>query len=584
MYHEWNLDCLYKGYEDETFLKDFDQLKNLLKQLDDFSSNCYTLDNESAIKQAITLLEEYQLCSSKLGQYLFLNQSVDTTNAKTLALISKFSKLDNESAKPIAMIHKRIAAVDDLDVVIASDEKLKDYDYLLHTIKEENRYLLDDAVEGVIGKLSTGPKGWEDLQQYLTSTVTIDYKGKEENLSSIRNMAYSSDPEVRKSAYEAELASYSKIKDSVAFSINHLKNYVNSIVELRGYESALDMTLKQSHMKKETLDAMFKAMRKYMPKFHAYYRRKAELLGYKNGLPWYELFAPMGESHVSFTPETAHQYLLDHFKDFDMELHDMIDRAFKEDWIDFFPRNGKVGGAFCDNLSAQKTSRILTNFDGGLGDVVTLAHELGHAFHGQQIENHRPLNVSYSMPVAETASTFNENIIMNAAIEETTDITEKTALIENQLQDLAQIICDIYSRFLFEDAVFNRCSSEFLFSKDLEEIMLNAQKEAYGDGLDHSVLHPYMWICKPHYYSSSLSYYNFPYAFGGLFARGLIVKYQQEGKSFVSKYKQLLHATTVSSVEDVAKIADIDLTDDAFWESSLQTASDLIDQYLELTK
>ena len=173
---------------------------------------------------------------------------------------------------------------------------------------------------------------------------------------------------------------------------------------------------------------------------------------------------------------------------------------------------------------------------------------------------------------------------MNAAIAETSDPQEKAAIIENQLQDLSKIICDIYSRFLFEDTVFNRCKNEFLFAKDLEEIMLEAQKEAYGNGLDHDVLHPYMWICKSHYYSAHLSYYNFPYAFGGLFARGLIVKYQQEGKAFVEKYKQLLHATTVADVEEVAKMADIDLTDQAFWESSLQTASDLIDQYLELTK
>lgn len=585
MYDKWNLDILYKGYDDPAFLNDWKKLEQILEELKQFAKDCQKMEDLKMLKEAVAVLENHHLVGERLGSFVSLRQATDTTDAQTVSLIARFSKLVSQSGEAEAMINKRIAAVSDLDALIKQDEVLQEYAYLFHNIKEENRYLLDDAVEGVIAKLNlSGPKGWEDLQQYLTSTLIVDYKGSNETLSSIRNMAYSADKEVRKSAYEAELKAYDKIKEAIAFSLNNLKSYVNTIVELRGYDSALDMTLKQAHMKQETLDAMFGAMKRFMPKFHAYYRRKAELLGYQNGLPWYELFAPMGESSQVFTPESAHRYLLDHFKDFDMELHDMIDRAFKEEWIDFFPRSGKVGGAFCANLTAQKVSRVLTNFDGGLGDVVTLAHELGHAFHGQQIESHRPLNTDYSMPVAETASTFNENIIMNAAIAETSDPQEKAALIENQLQDLSQIICDIYSRFLFEDTVFNRCKNEFLFAKDLEEIMLEAQKEAYGNGLDHDVLHPYMWICKSHYYSAHLSYYNFPYAFGGLFARGLIVKYQQEGKAFVEKYKQLLHATTVADVEEVAKMADIDLTDQAFWESSLQTASDLIDQYLELTK
>lgn len=199
------------------------------------------------------------------------------------------------------------------------------------------------------------------------------------------------------------------------------------------------------------------------------------------------------------------------------------------------------------------------------------------------IENHRPLNTDYSMPVAETASTFNENIIMNAAIEEAKG-QEKITLIENQLQDLTQVICDIYSRFLFEKTVFEKRKDSFMFADELEAIMIETQKQAYGDGLDPDYLHPYMWICKSHYYSSGLSFYNFPYAFGALFARGLIVKYQEEKEAFVPKYRELLKATTVSSVEDVAAMADIDLCDEAFWTSCLDTCAQRIDEFLELTK
>ena len=260
----------------------------------------------------------------------------------------------------------------------------------------------------------------------------------------------------------------------------------------------------------------------------------------------------------------------------------MVDRAFREEWIDFYPRGGKVGGAFCANLPFIGQSRILTNFSGSFGSVVTLAHELGHAYHGQQIQDHRPLNTGYTMPVAETASNFNELIIVNDAISKANG-EEKIQLIESQIQDSTQIIVDIYSRFLFEDEVIRRRKGTFLFADELEKIMINAQKEAFGDGLDPQWLHPWMWCCKSHYYSSGLSYYNFPYAFGGLFSRGLYAKYLEEGETFLPKYRALLNATTVDTVENVAGIAGIDLTQPEFWRSSLKMITDQIDMFIEET-
>ena len=214
------------------------------------------------------------------------------------------------------------------------------------------------------------------------------------------------------------------------------------------------------------------------------------------------------------------------------------------------------------------------------GSVVTLAHELGHAYHGKQIENHRPLNTRYTMPVAETASNFNELIIMNDAIAKTSG-EEQIQLIESQIQDCTQTIVDIYSRFLFEDEVIRRRKDTFLFPEDLEQIMIHAQKEAFGDGLDPNYLHPYMWCCKSHYYNAGLSYYNFPYAFGCLFSRGLYAKYLEEGEAFLPKYRELLHATTVDTVEDVAKIAGIDLTKPDFWRASLDIIAEKIDLFLQ---
>ena len=213
---------------------------------------------------------------------------------------------------------------------------------------------------------------------------------------------------------------------------------------------------------------------------------------------------------------------------------------------------------------------------------MTLAHELGHAFHNLCIMDHRPLNKDYSMPLAETASTFNECVVMAAALRRAETREEKLALMESQLQDATQIICDIYSRFLFEAMVFENREKAFLDAATLCGLMKKAQEQSYGDGLDPDFRHPYMWICKSHYYGPT--FYNFPYAFGGLFARGLYAQYQKEGAAFVPKYKKLLHTTPIATAEDTALTAGIDLTDKNFWRAALQTIADQIDLFCQIVE
>ena len=186
------------------------------------------------------------------------------------------------------------------------------------------------------------------------------------------------------------------------------------------------------------------------------------------------------------------------------------------------------------------------------------------------------------MPLAETASTFNECVVMAAAIRDAADDGEKLSLIESQLQDITQVICDIYSRYRFESMVFQRREAEFLNAGTLCDIMTEAQKRSYGDGLDQSVMHPYMWVCKSHYYGPT--FYNFPYAFGALFARGLYAQYERDGAAFVPKYKKLLYTTPVATAEDTAKVADIDLTDKEFWRAALKTIADQIDLFCDLVE
>lgn len=584
MNKEWSLDVLYKGFQDESFNSDLKSLEGLIHSFKDYVKDLNASNSNKEICNLINYMEEIHLISNKLSDYISLCQSTDTKNSETIFFMQKLEELMSNISKEEAIAKKYIANTDKLDEIINNDFKLREYEFFLSKIKIEAEHTLDDKVEEVVAKMNlSAGSAWSSMHQYLTSVLDVDYEGKKITLSEVRNLAYNSDANIRQTAYEAEIASYEKINDSIAFSLNNIKSQVNMLSNMRTYKSPLDMTLHESRMKRETLDAMLTAINDYLPRFHAYLRRKGEILGSRTGLPWWDLFAPLGENNKTYTIEESKEYLTSHFRPFSDDLADLTIEAFDNNWIDFLPRSGKVGGAFCSNLPYVKESRILTNFNGSLSDLVTLAHELGHAYHGLHIQDHLPLNTDYSMPVAETASNFNEILIMNAAINEAKG-NEKLALLESQLQDTTQIICDIYSRFLFESEVFEKRRETFLFSDDLKEIMINSQKEAYGDGLDHNYLHPYMWINKGHYYSESLSYYNFPYAFGGLFAKGLYAKYLEEGQDFVPQYQTLLKATTVNTVEDVAKIAEIDLSKPDFWRQGLQTISGSINEFLKMTK
>ena len=313
-----------------------------------------------------------------------------------------------------------------------------------------------------------------------------------------------------------------------------------------------------------------------------YLRRKGEMLGHNNGLPFYDLYAPVCEADMKFSYEEGTKFVEKNFRTFSYHLGDFAKKAINNNWIDVKPREGKVGGGFCENLHFIGESRILLNYGDNFGDVVTLAHELGHGFHGECLNDETILNSDYPMPIAETASTFCETIIKKAAIKDATK-DEALAILETEISDCTQVIVDIYSRFLFEKSFFEARKESSLSVEEINKLMLNAQREAYGDGLDPDFLHPYMWTWKPHYYDPEYNYYNFPYAFGLLFAKGLYAEYIKKGQTFAKDYEKLLSITGKNKIADLAKVMGIDINDKEFWRNSLKTIEEDIKEFIALS-
>lgn len=586
----WSLEKLYRSFNCREFQQDMENCKRSIEEFGNWV-NCNTEDYVNAKEKLERYIESeakfYDL-TFRLMAYSQLTMSVDSKNEEALKAIETLEGMLAELAEPSTKLQKWIGNMENINSIVSPSEMLKEHMFYLEEMAEKSRYLLSDKEETVISKMrNTGSSAWSKLKDLVTSNLLVeiemDGEVKKLPLTVIRNMAYDSDKDVRKRAYEAEIKSYSKIEDTVAAALNGIKGEVLTVCNMRGFDSPLDETLFNSRMDKETLDAMLAAMRESLPAFRKFYRRKAELLGENNGLPFYDLFAPMGKVNKKFTYDEAKDFIVENFATFSSSLSEFAKRAFENNWIDAEPREGKVGGAFCENLHCIGESRIMANFGENFNDVVTLAHELGHGYHGECLLKESALNCDYPMPIAETASTFCETIIKNAAMKNASK-DEAFAILESELSDCAQVIVDIYSRFLFESEVFNRRKNGSMSASELKEIMLQAQKDSYGEGLNEEIMHPYMWVCKPHYYSGSLSFYNFPYAFGLLFAKGLYAEYLKKGEAFVAEYDKLLSVTGKNKIYDITKMAGIDIHSVDFWRSSLKLIEEDIEKFIELSK
>jgi len=587
---KWSLKELYESFESPEFLRDSKRILTLIEEV-----NAYAEKEFQEVEKAKEKLETYlhyememsNLVSRVMG-FANLTMSTDARNEAAREHFSRIAMKLSAITKAEVLFKSFVQKLEDLEEIIRGSAFLTEHRFLLEEAKKEGQYLLSDAEEMLIAKMSnTGSKAWTNLQNILTSTLLVEMEKEGENVSlplpAVRNLAYDKDPAVRKAAYEAELAAYKKVEESSAAALNGIKGEVLTVSELRGFETPLHETLFQSRMEKETLDAMFDAIRESLPSFRKYLKRKAALLGHEKGLPFYDLFAPMGESEMQFTYEEAMDYIVKNFSTFSPKLGQYAKEAYEKNWLDVEPREGKRGGAFCSNLHVIGESRILSNFDGSFSNMTTLAHELGHGYHGFNLKEETILNSSYPMPIAETASIFCETIVVQAALKEMSD-REAVTILEQSISDATQVIVDIYSRYLFETKLFETRKDHPLSVKELNAFMLEAQKEAYGDGLDEEVLHPYMWLNKTHYYSAGRNFYNFPYAFGLLFSKGLYAIYLKRGESFVPEYDALLSVTGKKSIKEVAELMDIDVTKPDFFRDSLKIVERDIEKFLELTK
>lgn len=594
----WDLSNLYLSLDDPALAADIEAVKqSIQKATQAFETEYLPLLNPATSPEVLNrVLNNYveeantlELLAGKIFGFLGAIISTDSFNKAAEQLHSKMAI----AMLPLHDLGVRInawlgALGDRLDKALEIPGAAHEHAFRLLEMAKESRYLMSEPEEILANEMTlSGGSAWDDLQGVLTSQKSVDFEldGKVQSLPlpALINLRSHPDASVRERAYKREQQVFEEMKEPLAACLNGVKGEVITLDRKRGREDCLHSSLQMARIDRGTLEAMLGAIDDALPMFRRYFQAKARILGFEK-LPWWSLFAPIGEVNKEYSFDEARDLILANFGTFSPELAEFAKGAFDKHWIDAEQRPGKRGGAFCMGLDAVHESRIMSNFDGSFDQVMTLAHELGHGFHNYCAyqAGKTPMQTNTPMTLAETASIMCETIVFNAILKTVSDPLEERAILETTISSDAQTMVDIYSRFIFEKAVFEKRKESKLSADEISALMLDAQKRTYGDGLDQEVLNQFAWTWKPHYYSTQLSFYNYPYAFGSLFAKGLYSVYRERGEAFVEDYKALLANTGEAQAADLAARFGIDIRSKAFWAASLAQVGEQIERYIAI--
>ncbi|MGE0605625.1 MAG: M3 family oligoendopeptidase [Pirellulales bacterium] len=590
----WNLSNIYSSVEAADYATAFSQLAGNInaaeKRFDELGVRRLDACPESADQPLANRVAEIV---DRLNGLARLYETMDafvhglvTTNSYDAAAAREQSKLELLEVRRQQLDVRFKGWIGSLgpllEGLIPLHHSLAEHAFYLRDTARQSQFLMSAELEALAAELCiSGGGAFGKLQGTVTSQLKVAFARDGQNVEElpitvVRNLCFDADPALRERAYRAEVAGWHGIRATVAACINGVKGTAVTLARRRGRASVLDVALDDNRIDRPTLDALLGSIREYFPMFRRYLRSKASKLG-KQQLAWWDIFAPVG-AHMTMSWPQAEAFIVERFGQFSQRLGDYARRSFDEAWIDAGPRDGKRGGAFCMPIVGRDESRVLMNYDGSFDQVSTLAHELGHGFHNDCQSGLPPLRRGAPSTLAETASIFCETLSAEGALASAAP-AEQLAILETQLAGATQVCLDISSRFLFESALLERRAQSEASPDDLCQMLLAAQKETYGDAIDESTYHPYMWVWKPHYYSYAHNFYNFPYAFGHLFGLGLYAAYQQEGASFIPRYEALLRATGEDYAAPLAQRFGIDITRPDFWRQSLSVVEGQLQRY-----
>ena len=588
----WDLSDVHESFESRSFLDamdlaaaDVSRLAALFEEhgIRTVEPRAVTPDDGSAADAVLKAINGFEVHTRVTEAYIYATTSTDSFDERAEVLLGEFEMVADRERPLIARLAEWLAALG-VDALAEVSTQVADHRGPLLKLAARAEHQMSEAEEGIYAELlNSGSGAWNQLHSVVTSQLTAtvampDGTSPVLPMAAVRGLSSHADASVRKAAYDAEMAAWPTVAAVCAAAMNRVKGEANVVNRRRGWATPLDASLFANSVSRATFDSLNDAITAAQPDFRSWLRTKATLHGHQGALPWYDLFAPLPFAAASISWDEGLDIVREAFASFGGSLAGLVDRAVNERWIDAGPRKGKQGGAFCMPFVGDR-SLVFLNWNGSVDAAQTAAHELGHAYHNTQLAPRTPLQRAVPMALAETASIFCETLVVEEGLQRLQG-QDRLSLLDVDLQGSTQVVLDIRSRFLFETEVFALRRQRTLGVGELNELMLSAQAEAYGDGLDQSTAHPYMWAVKPHYYGSH--FYNWPYTYGLLFGLGLYAQYRKDPERFGAHYDDALSRAGMNTAEELGSAFGFDVSDSAFWTASLDVIRARITSYSEL--
>jgi oligoendopeptidase F len=543
-------------------------------------------DHRSTWVVFLTELEQAEVRLRHLESYLGCLGSADARDEAVKRDLALTSALEAELQKSVMLTRARLGETSDADFEeLLSEPALVPVGYWLRRARHQAQYSMPADHETLVADLAiTGISAWGRLYDQISGTLTFELGlpgGEVERrpVSTVQSLLGDPDPSLRRAALEGANRAWEGQAEALAACLNAISGTRLVLYRRRKISHFLQPALFEAGITRRTLDAMLSAVRDRQELGRRYLRRKATLLG-RERLGFQDLEAPLPA--VAAGPigwESAQERVLEAFRGFYPALYELAHAALTARWVDYEPRDGKRPGGFCSSSPLIDQSRIFMTFLGARGDVTTLAHELGHAFHSWLMHGTRRWSRDYPMTLAETASTFAEqavsDVLLNAPEATAAD---QLGILDLRLSDAATYLLNIPMRFDFECSLYEERAQGELTVSQLKDLMTRAQRANYGDALDRDQLNPWFWASKLHFYVTDLSFYNFPYVFGFLLSLGLLARAKLDKGAFFPRYEALLARSGSETVETIAReTLDADLGAPEFWHACI----DRIEQDLQ---
>jgi oligoendopeptidase F len=584
----WDLDVFFEGGSSSPQLRE--HLTTLDKKKAEFAQKEKTFqapqkkEDGTQVASLIEDAKDIMLYLRQAGAFIGCLEAQDMKDRKANTLRGELTTSSADFQVSFNSFQQKLSETPEtIWEELLQTDSLSELTFVLNEWREKAKDKLSSEEEALIQALSIdGYHGWGQMYDTIVGSMEIPYNGEMLSIGQANNLSSHQDEKVRKEIFDSLEKAWTEKEELFAKTLNHLAGFRLNVYKKRGWNEVLKEPLEYNRMKKETLDAMWGAISKNKAPFVKYLDRKAKMLG-KEKMDWYNMDAPVAESNSTMSYNQGADFILKHFARFGTEMASFAEKAFEDRWIEAEDRAGKRPGGFCTSFPLSEQSRIFMTYSGSMSNVATLAHELGHAFHSYALRPMHTLNRNYAMNVAETASTFAEMIVADAAVKEAQTKEEKVALVEDKLQRSVAFFMNIHARFLFETRFYEERKNGLVSAERLNELMTEAQKEAYAGALDEA--HPHFWASKLHFYISGVPFYNFPYTFGYLFSLSIYAKALEADENYEEKYMALLRDTAVMSVEELAmKHLGEDITKEAFWEKGIALCINDVEEFMSLTE